>query len=247
MPNVISPGFDTARADLGVPSMVLRLEPDHPAIATLPDNSRIFAVHDRSPSGQHVVSSAAGFKLRTGANGINTANAFSFDGSTFLAGGLNPSYLDPTIDPAVFKPGWVACVVSATNFTAARIIVAGDGTGLLLRTNITTGLPHLEAQASANIADATTALVAATPAVLVATYSATGAYAFYVNGTAAGSGTSNQTFSAGGKLHIGGSSGSGSFLGLMGDVLIGAGAVLTATERSMLTARLGSRYGITVA
>jgi hypothetical protein len=96
-----------------------------------------------------------------------------------------------------------------------RTMVGGYGasSGLGYRTE-TTGQIYLLKENVALIGASTTNVTAATDMVIGYTYSNVGAYAFYLNGGAIGSGTNNQTISAV-QIAIGIGAGSGYFKGVM--------------------------------
>ena len=180
--------------------------------------------------------------VKKAANGINGKTVCRFDGTDDE---LNATEARNT------KPFTYAFVLKVTSFAAYRSIVGGaDGTqgGISIDVEQTTGKIRLLKEDMVLIGTSTGALVAAQAHVLVVTYDGSGNYVFYIDGTAAGSGTSDQTFTAGdGATSIGRSTGNSiPFLGDMAYIFKKA-AVLGATDRQNLVGELGSRYDITVA
>lgn len=164
----------------------------------LSDGSAIGTWNDSSSNASHATQATAGAKplAKTGANGINGHDVARFDGvDDFLASAA----------PAATKPFTAFAVVRVTDFAASRPMVgASDVAALEWRCDQTTGLPEILSAGTASIGTGTGAPAAGVPAVLSATFGATGAYAFYLNGVAVGSGTNNVSFTAR-TLWIGGS------------------------------------------
>lgn len=171
------------------------------------------------------------------AAGIGGKPVVRFDGSRNLLSNA----------PAGGSQQTIIAVMSAPTTDRISTIRAGSGPGALHWRVDGNALQMLN-QWTGNIGySSPTAIVAASLRVVVATYNAaTGAYAYYVNGTAWGGGTSAQTLTARTTI-IGSDHGPGDFF--IGDIaeLLVFSSVLSATDRATVTSALGSRYGITVA
>lgn len=220
-------------ANLGLASLAGRFEPDHPVLNGMPDGQAIYCWPDLSPTRIPLIRGFGSPTMKRTTNGINGKPAVAFASSFF----------NSQLDPA-WQPFWYACVVKITDaFAGYSGLLSGSTGSPYLRINQTNGRPNLDKQTSANVGTATSGLTNNQASVVLVTFDSNGDYAFYIDGTAVGSGNSPQTYQAGNNLVVGGMS--GQFLtGLLGDILIGVGAIPTAAERAFITARLKSRYGI---
>lgn len=114
--------------------------------------------------------------------------------------------------------------------------------------NFSTALvPRLQVNNTAITPGGATAVVG-TWEIFVATYSATGDYAYYTNGTAGNSGNNNIAPTSGSDRRFGGTGAGGTTQNLDADVaeMIQYDNVISAGDRSSLTHYLGTKYNITV-
>lgn len=102
------------------------------------------------------------------------------------------------------KPATLFCLVNFANLTGNRRIWGGTDTGLGIDTNGTA--LRLMKTNSALIATSSAAMSTGSWIRIIVTYSAAGVYAFYVNGSAAGTGTNDQVI-AGVRTFMSGESG----------------------------------------
>ena len=102
------------------------------------------------------------------------------------------------------KPATYIFRVKPMDAPAYRTIIGGDNdSGLSVDVAASTNYMRVLKQGVANIGTSTTALTANNDVVGAVSYSSAGEYVFYVNGSAAGSGTNNQTLTAGRLLRLG--------------------------------------------
>jgi hypothetical protein len=102
------------------------------------------------------------------------------------------------------KPATYVFRVKPISAGGFRTIIGGDNdSGLSVDVATSTNYMRVLKQGVANIGTSTTALTANVDNVGAVSYGSAGAYVFYVNGVAAGSGTNNQTLSAGRLLRLG--------------------------------------------
>jgi len=103
------------------------------------------------------------------------------------------------------KPATYIFRVKPISSSGYRTIIGGDDASGALSVDVANSTNYMRVlnQGVANIGTSTTALTADADSVGAVSYSGAGAYVFYVNGSAAGSGTNNQTLAAGKTLRIG--------------------------------------------
>ncbi len=194
----------------------------------LNDTDPVVTWADSSGNGWHA-GGANGVLYRT--NQINGLPAVSFDGSD--------DSLDATGLTANTKPVSIFAVVKPTD-TSTRTIISGDGSGgLQLRID-----PKLTANKAtvAAIGSSNTSLSAGTAYRVALTYSGTGDWTFYLNGSADGTGTNDQTFSTP-TVRIGRNVNSEDMFGMIGEILI-YNSVLSSTDRGSVDTYLSSKWGI---
>ena len=134
--------------------------------------------------------------VHTDAPDFNTATGWYFDGfNNRLTSTASVSNKPATY---IFR---VKPIGAASGY---RTIIGGDNdSGLSVDVATSTNYMRVLKQGVANIGTSTTALTANNDVVGAVSYSSAGAYVFYVNGSAAGSGTNNQTLTAGRLLRLG--------------------------------------------
>lgn len=140
----------------------------------------------------------------------------------------------------------VIAVINPTAVTGTYTIRGSDSSGGL-QFRISNSTLGFVKESIADIGAGTTTLTAGVPVVVAGSYdSGTGAYAFYINGAAAGSGTNAQTLSAQ-PTRIGqnGAAAAENFSGDIAELLVYS-RVLTAGDRSTFDGYAQRRYGITV-
>lgn len=116
----------------------------------------------------------------------------------------------------------VFAVAKKDSLSGGGALLGASATGgFLFRVEATTGNLQLLKQAALNLATSTSGIAAATASVMEASYNpSSGAYTFYVDGTAAGSGTNAQTMTAA-TPYLGGTNGAGdTFAGEIGELVI---------------------------
>ncbi len=194
----------------------------------LSDTDPVTTWADSSGNGNNA-GGANGVLYRT--NQINGLPAVFFDGSD--------DSLDVSTLTATTKPVSIFAVVKPAD-TSTRTVVSCDAAGgLQLRID-----PKLTANKAtvAAIGSSNTSLSGGTAYRVALTYSATGAYTFYLNGTADGSGTNDQTFSAS-IVRIGRNINSEPMSGLIAELLI-YDSVLSSTDRASVESYLSTKYSI---
>lgn len=139
---------------------------------------------------------------------------------------------------ASVKPFTYFAVVKATDFDEYGRLLKGNGADIELRLNQTTGYPDLGKAGTAGIGTATSGPTAAVGAVVCCRYDGSGNYSFFINGTAAGSGTADQTFAgASTEAQIG-----GGLDGYIGEWMIYS-AALSPTDRQAVEDYLAAAWG----
>jgi hypothetical protein len=128
--------------------------------------------------------------------------------------------------------------------TARSCIGSSVNGGLNISFNGTT--PRLLKQGTAVIGSATSTVAVNTPFVLIATYDASGNYTFRLNGTAAGSGTSNQTLTASTATIGRGFSNGEPWRGYIA-MILAYDKVLSPEEQATIDSYAQDKYGIAVA
>lgn len=168
-------------------------------------------------------------------NELNGYGVIRYDGGDFLTTALS----------ATQKPVTWFAVVKVTDFLTVRSIVGSSAAdGLQWRTNTTTGTQSLLDQGTAAIGTSSTGLTAATWTIIAATYSGVGAFAFYLNGVADGTGTVDRAF-ASGTLRIGfNSDGTEPYLGDIAEMLR-YDSVLATGNLNSVGSHLATKYGLT--
>lgn len=170
---------------------------------------------------------------------LNSLNALTFNR------GATSRYQYISQDGVILHKATIFAIIKPTNFTAYNLMISGGSSCLEFGTTITTGTLYLGKSAVANIGNSTTALSAATWAQVNATYDdSSGAFAFRIARTAAGSGTqiealSGVTYSIG---YIANAS-NDDFLGDMAAIIV-YNRVLTATEISNVENYLNAKWGV---
>lgn len=136
------------------------------------------------------------------ATGVNGKPAVWFDGTDDWLGSAQECNTKPTT---------VLAVVSVDDLARYNTILGASTNALQHRVDQTDGKQTVNVQGVVGIATSTTGLAALTPTVVTFTYGAAGAWAFYKNGTADGSGTNDQAFASGSTV-IGANNGLAEFL-----------------------------------
>jgi concanavalin A-like lectin/glucanase superfamily protein len=169
---------------------------------------------------------------------VNRQSVVRFDGvNDFLS---SPAAADT-------KPCSFFAVVGAASLAADGVVVGSlifGGAHMLVQAS--TGTLFFQKSGIANIGSSSSGIAASTFVLVEVTYDGSGNFAFFINGTAAGVGTNNQTFVSTTTI-IGSSRGTSAFFN--GDIaaLLKLDHVATATERHTIEAYFGSQYGLTVA
>jgi len=152
--------------------------------------------------------------------------------------------------PSDTKPITFVAVFSLNSNTGVVVNIFGTTvnatSGVTLSVSSTLA-PRLQVNNTALTPGGATVVVG-TWLIFVATYSATGDYAYYTNGTAGNSGNNNIVPTTGSNRRFGASGATGTTQNLDGDVaeLIQYDNVISASDRSSLTRYLGTKYNITV-
>jgi hypothetical protein len=200
---------------------------DGTAVTTWPDLGKRFSGSAPGPTNQPTYKT----------NIVNGQPVVRFDGTSDEIWSNAPSG-DP--EQTVFA------VVRPTDRAATRTIRGTDpNAGLQVRLEASTGIPQLIKQADSDVAYGTTAVPAAAFSILTVVFSeSSGTYAFYLNGTDAGSGV-HESILPTTNTTIGTNDGSGTerFLGDIAEIIT-YDRVLTADERSSVHDYLTSRYAI---
>lgn len=137
-------------------------------------------------------------------------------------------------------------VVRPTTTTGQQTIRGADASGGL-QFRLSSGKVNLTKQGVAVIGTGATTLSTSTFSVVAATYVDTTSWVVYLNGASDGSGSHAQTLTAAKTTTVGANSlfGGEDFGGDIAEVIV-YDSVLGSTDRSAVTAYLGTKYGITV-
>lgn len=145
------------------------------------------------------------------------------------------------------KPYSLFVVLNPTDAAAVRNITGCASTGAFVLRMATDRIVHADKSGVANIGTSSSGLTLGSPQLFTFTYSGVGAYGFYIDGTAAGSGTNDQTGSTGGlATQIGGNTADGSYW--YGDIaeLIKYSVVPTSDEIGHVNQYISDKYGLTI-
>jgi hypothetical protein len=145
------------------------------------------------------------------------------------------------------KPLTAFVVAKFTDFTVPRTMFGASVNGGAQFRIGTDAKMNLLRQDTALIGAQTGTIATATPVLCSVTYSGAGAYVFYEDGTADGSGTNDQTFAA--STMVVGRHGAAAQEWMLGDIaeILFYDSVLSTTDRDAVEDYLGDKYGITVA
>jgi hypothetical protein len=226
-PSAPGTGFDPST----ISGLQLWLKAD--AIVGLADTDPVTTWEDSSSANNDATQGTAALKPTYRTNQINGKAAVSFDDGDHLASALSMAT----------KPFSVFAVANFTNFSVPRTILGQSSAGgLQFRGNTTPRQEILKAE-TASIGVSTSALSTGTNYRLAATYSNTGVFTFYLNGTADGTGTNDQTFTASTAKVGDNRDGAESMLGLIAEILF-YDSVLSAGDRGSVNSYLATKYGL---
>ena len=203
------------------------------AITGLSNNDPVGTWIDSSAAGDDATQATSAEKPTYKTNTLNGLPVVSFDGGDALDSPAS----------AAQKPFSHFAVVRVTDFDNYRQIMNASGAGINWRANITTGYPNLDKQGSVNIGTASSGPSANTWAIWTITYSGSGDWVWYLDGSSVGSGTADVTFNAS-TIRIGADPGySYPFLGDLAEILC-YDTVLSTGDRGDVTAHLQSKYAL---
>jgi hypothetical protein len=155
-------------------------------------------------------------------------------------------YLAGTL-PADTKPCTIACVVRSDDYNANRTIIGGaEGNGAL-SLDVYQYKFRLLKQGLAAIGSSTTSYTNSTWYIVIVTYDTDGSYAFYVNGSEDGTGTSDQTLTSR-TTRVGSDFNASPAASWDKDMvaLIKCNAKISSSDRQSLEHFWATKYGITI-
>lgn len=217
-----------------IAGMQLWLKADSLALS---DNDPVSTWVDSSGSGNDATQAGA-LRPTYKTNQINGLPAVRFNGTS--------QYLNSNA-AADHLPLSIFAIVNPTDATAYRYIVGPSVSGNFgWRMNQTSGVMVALRTGVAQIGESSTALTTGAFQAATFSYLGLGAYAYYHNGTADGSGTSGQTFSGGAPITL---IGSGDGFYWYGDIaeLMKYDSVLSSDDMGHVNQYISDKYGLTIA
>jgi len=217
------------------PSSVANLHAwwDGTSITGVSDGATTGSWADSGPNGYTAGSSGLPVYRATGVSGKPGLEFTAADLGTNASGSLTAFTIFAAIHP-INPTGNQSIYCAATGTNGIQVRLSGTN-------------PAIVRPAVAVIGTSSGTVSAGTPVILAFTFTANTSWAIHINGTAAGSGSTTQTPTAGLTGWLGNTTSGGNqrFNGRIGDLIIYS-AALNSTDRGSVTSYLGTKYGITV-